>query len=105
MSIPHYINEDKSDMRGIMLTNQPFIENGDAGAFTQAIVDTQTRSITRNGPHDAKLGPYIVLLSSMMEVYASEWCAPLGNPRKFRKSLDERCYGTTAAHLSADSAT
>ena len=50
MSIPHYINEDKSDMRGIMLTNQPFIDNRDAGAFTQAMVDTQTRSITRNGP-------------------------------------------------------
>jgi hypothetical protein len=31
----------------MMLTNQPFIDNRDAGAFTQAIVDTQTRSITR----------------------------------------------------------
>jgi hypothetical protein len=43
----------------MMLTNQPFIENRAAGAFTQAIVDTQTRSITRNGPHDAKLDPIL----------------------------------------------
>jgi hypothetical protein len=40
----------------MMLTNQPFIENRDAGAFTQAIVDPQTRSITRNGPHERQAG-------------------------------------------------